>query len=202
MTRRISIMISERIVRLGGISQEKLNVISYGMELIISSIIGIFLLIGISIGFGQPFSWLAFLLGFVPLRVSAGGFHAKTHLLCYITIGGLFAACHLIAVGINLSPFFHIIVSMIAAVFVFLFAPIQSPQKPLTRHSRKTNRIASLVVVCIDIAIAIASFGSVIAIIPLHLHLFFLGNATSCLLLVVATIYQRKGGHSNEDQAA
>lgn len=201
MTKRISIMISEQIVRLGGISQEKLNVISYGMELIISSIIGILLLIGISIGLGQPFSWLAFLLGFVPLRVSAGGYHAKTHFLCYITIGGLFAACHLIAVGINLSPF-HVIVSMIAAVLVFLFAPIQSPQKPLTRDSRKTNRIASLVVVCIDIAIAIASFGLIIAIIPLHLHLFFLGVAASCLLLVVAAIYQRKGGYSNEDQTA
>lgn len=35
MTRRISIMISEQIVRLGGISQEKLNVISYGMELML-----------------------------------------------------------------------------------------------------------------------------------------------------------------------
>lgn len=200
MTRRISIIISEQIVRLGGISQEKLNVISYGMELIISSIIGIFLLIGISIGLGQPFSWLAFLLGFVPLRVSAGGYHAKTHFLCYITIGGLFAACHLIAVGINLSPLFHVFVSMIAAVLVFLFAPIQSPQKPLTRHSRKTNRIASLVVVCIDIAIAIASFGTIIANIPLHLHLFFLGIAASCALLIVAIIYPRKGGCSDEDQ--
>ena len=202
MTRRISIMISEQIVRLGGISQEKLNVISYGMELIISSIIGIILLIGISIGFGQPFSWLAFLLGFVPLRVSAGGCHAKTHLRCYITIGGLFAACHLIAVGINLSPLFHLIVSMIAAVLVFLFAPIQSPQKPLTRHYRKTNRIASLVVVCIDIAIAIASFGSIIAIIPLHLHLFFLGVTASCMLFIVEIFHLRKGGKSNEDQTA
>lgn len=200
MTRRIAKMLSDQIVRLGSISQERLNVISYGMELIISSIIGIFLLIGISIGFGQPFSWLAFLLGFVPLRVSAGGYHAKNHFLCYITIGGLFVVCQLTAAEIIISPFLPVIVSTIAAVLVLIFSPIQSPKKPLARQSRRANRIASLIVVCIDVAIASASFCLNIIMIPLHI--FFLGIAASCMLFIVEIFHQRKGGKSNEDQTS
>lgn len=56
-------------------SQEKIYI--YGFELLLSSVIGIMVLMMISITRGTAFAWLSYLLGFIPVRITGGGYHAS-----------------------------------------------------------------------------------------------------------------------------
>ena len=69
-------------------SQEKIYI--YGFELLLSSVIGIMVLMMISITRGTAFAWLSYLLGFIPVRITGGGYHAKTHFTCILSFSLLF----------------------------------------------------------------------------------------------------------------
>lgn len=93
MTRKISEMLTNTLMLSGAVSHEKQEVIIFGLELLISSIIGILIIIAISIIAGVPLLWIAFLLSFIPLRTTAGGYHALTHTGCNITFAITYIIC-------------------------------------------------------------------------------------------------------------
>lgn len=72
------------------IPTDKKAVYTYGLELLISDIVGISCIILISFLYGQRVMWIPYLIGFVPLRVLGGGYHAKTHLSCILFFSSLF----------------------------------------------------------------------------------------------------------------
>lgn len=81
--------ISQRIVRTWQSEQiipsESSEAYVYGVQLLLSTLVNIFCIAVVSVLAALPLAWIPFLVGFVPLRVSAGGFHAKTPLRCFIT---------------------------------------------------------------------------------------------------------------------
>ena len=55
----------------------------YGLELMLSSIIEILFIIALSPFFGNFVQTLIFFIGFIPLRIYSGGYHADTQLRCF-----------------------------------------------------------------------------------------------------------------------
>lgn len=188
--KKLSQKIAKQCIRLGATESEA--VLAFGIELMIISSVGIGIIIIISALLMRPLLWLPFLLGFVPVRKFAGGFHASTHLNCYIISALLFLCCILVSMHINLSNLILAIVSTVTWLVVFFLSPVAANNKPLKEMQRKKNRRISLIVVSLDVAIAVVLF--VTKWIGESAKIYFLGAFSASLSLVIAkvTTFMRK----------
>ena len=125
------------------------EVILYGMKVFLNNLMG-FLTITITASLaGCLFNTLAAYITAASIRIFAGGIHAKSPIICYISGTLLF-------VGIGLiSPFLRIInehnllavlfVSVVSLVIFILFAPVDTPNKPIKPMDKEKLRRLTLI---------------------------------------------------------
>ena len=134
--------VSQNIVK-----SEYEEIYAYGMEIILSTVFNGVIVLFIAILSDTVLPSLLFFTAFILMRRSAGGYHAKTHIGCMMIL----IAVHLMfMVLINVIPdsiipilsYFSIAYSCIS---VYLFAPVEHPNKPLSSDDRRKLRMKSLV---------------------------------------------------------
>ena len=117
------------------------------MEILLSTVINGIVVLFIAILSNTVLPSLFFFTAFILMRRSAGGYHARTHMGCMMIL----VAVHLMfMVLINVIPdsiipilsYFSIAYSCIS---VYLFAPVEHPNKPLSSDDRRKLRMKSLV---------------------------------------------------------
>jgi len=88
-----------------------------------------------------------FLLGFIPLRMFAGGFHAGNHLKCYLILVSVYILFLVALLSIPGAYIIYTIVpcSLSSLLLVFLFAPSEDMNKQISINDalqlRKGSRI-------------------------------------------------------------
>lgn len=128
------------------ISSDMLEVYVYGLELIFSTAANVLLMSLVSLIAKRPLSWLLFLIAFVPQRITAGGYHAKTHFQC-IFIGTVVFSASLLASKFIPENFWEPLffwISLINFLVVVALSPVQSKNKPLSKETATKNRHHSL----------------------------------------------------------
>ena len=91
MVQELARKTAKKMENQGVIASKTIPIYAYGLELLYSSLAGVVALIIISAILGKPFLWIPYLAGFVPLRLSGGGYHAKTHFHCIFTFSLLYS---------------------------------------------------------------------------------------------------------------
>lgn len=131
------------------IKNEEKDIYIYGIELIISSIINIFICMIISILFKNFINGLIFFISFSSLRRFTGGFHSKSFLRCNI----LFAIIVVITLLLNmyLSYIFDCVIATVVLITfsllsIVIFSPVYNDNKKLSENERKLYLIKSVVV--------------------------------------------------------
>lgn len=160
MIHKLAGTISSRLTDGGIIPRENISIYAYGMELLISSICGIVSLILISVALGHPFVWLPYLLGFVPLRVTGGGYHAKSHFKCIALFSSLFLLVTCLYQTFAISRQCLLISVVVATTVVLFFSPVEAYNKPLNNIRRKHVRASSLLFAAGTILIVFSSIQS------------------------------------------
>jgi accessory gene regulator B len=162
-------------------------VYSYGFELLLSTGLDVAGVIVISVLYGKPLAWLYFLLPVIPLRSTAGGYHAKTHLGCFFVFVIAFTALLNLAlyVPVIASPFVTTAISAACFLVVWALSPIPSENKPVSDVRRNVNRRKSLLLsgVCV-----VLSAASVLAGSPYQFlfSVFALGQLGAAVSLIAA----------------
>ena len=160
MLHKIATKLSEALARRGIFSLEDAEVYAYGLELLLSTAISILLVILISVLFSHPLSWLFFLLAFIPLRLTAGGYHANTHLMCIIVFSVGYAA--LMTLYVTTAGFFSpMLLTAVSAVCFCLdlwLSPVPTPNKPLADKEKRVNRRRSLLIAAVCLLLTALSF--------------------------------------------
>lgn len=134
--------VSQNIVK-----SEYEEIYAYGMEILLSTVINGIIVLFIAILSNTVLPSLLFFTAFILMRRSAGGYHAKTHIGCMMI---------LVAVHLMFIVLFHIIPESVipvltyfaiayACISVYLFAPIEHPNKPLSSGDRRKLRVKSLI---------------------------------------------------------
>ncbi len=151
-----------------------LDVCIYGLELIISSIIGAIIVLIASAILGDVWAGVIYLIALSSIRTFSGGYHAKTYLRCNIVLIITFALSYLaynyIVDNIRSAVNMMIIVCLALTVMVLLFmAPIENDNKMIMdRHKCKIFALCA----CISESLILfllynyLSFTPVIIIIP------------------------------------
>ena len=152
MIAQLSKRIASFFVHSKVIESENEQVYEYGLELLISSLLNSVIALVLALFSRTLWQCICFLVVFIFLRKSAGGFHAKTHLGCCSILAAV------LGIFIVLIKFVHIeeypIVSLAAVVFsiimILRFAPLEHENKPITEKGKTRLRKNSIVLALIS----------------------------------------------------
>lgn len=184
--------ITKQFIKHGSISEEKANVYAYGFEILISTIIyTIFFLITAAIT-GTLLESLLFWLGFFIVRTIAGGYHAKTYIFCHI----LFFLNHIAFIAIlKLTPssaitFLVLSLTLTSAICLFIFAPVDHPNKRFTENEQKKFRVGSLAYAFLTLIIISLAFAFHFQNEGLYLG-YSIGTFSATFSVVIAKIIKQ-----------
>lgn len=149
MQHYLSECVTDFLLRQGIIKNEEKDIYVYGTELIISSIINLFICLIISLLFKDFIDGLIFFISFSSLRRFTGGFHSKSFLRCNI----IFAIIVVMTLLFNMffsKIFDNVVATVILIIFsllsIVLFSPVYNANKKLSKYERKLFLIKSVVV--------------------------------------------------------
>lgn len=150
------------------IDDEKAEIITYGIELIIGEIPKIFLLFVLSfilgIGWYTVFAYVAL----IPYRASSGGFHLKTHVGCIIGSSVFYYGIVYLSKFIILNLVQKYIIIVIALIFgvimVSLYAPADTENIPIiSKKERKRKKVLSYITLMLTLTASVFIKDSIIS---------------------------------------
>lgn len=161
MINNLSSRLTDRLIAKGNITKDDRELYIYGFFILLSHI----MYFSLSAFFGLLFQCLIesliFYIAFQFIRMYAGGYHAKTETRCEILSTLSLLVCTAIIKLINTYNFQTLLlfVTILSAVCIFAFCPIDTPEKPLTEKEFKCFRkISWIILLVIAIVILISYF--------------------------------------------
>ena len=192
MIQKLSHELSEIWAAGGVVKAEDAEIFEYGMQLLLSSVINVLVVVLVSIIFRLPYAWIPFIAAFIPLRITAGGYHASTHILCILSFTGCFTLFLAIIQTISFisSEICLVVFAFISFIAVFILSPVQASNKPLTAKEAERNRKKSLVIAACFLMPAILSL-FLPALRCKYLAAFYLGELAAAISLIVVKVGDR-----------
>ncbi len=136
------------------VKSEHEEIYAYGMEILLSTIINGIIVIIIAAVTNTLLSSLIFFASFIMMRRTAGGYHANTHSGCM----AILAVIHLLFIifihicSLNIIPAFSIISVIYSCILVYIFSPVEHPNKPLSDTNKLKLRAQSIVfIICLSV---------------------------------------------------
>ncbi len=195
MIQKLSSVCAKNIISLGKVHNINEAVLRYGCELILTSIIGLLIMVGLSMLIGYPLAWVFFVMGFAPLRTTAGGYHADSHIRCYTVTSVMFLMGVFTAYEIRWSHFTYLAVSLFSALMVGFLAPVEAINKPLSAKRYRLNRNRSLILIFINCVIAVIF--AMLELVSEEVNMYYAGIFFASTSLVMGKIKNSlKGGKS------
>lgn len=161
----------------------------YGLELLLSTILNIAVMLGLSIAFGHVWLFIPYIVAFIPLRIFAGGYHAKHHLSCIFLNAIVYLGC-LIAINMLSTPVMIlacIIESCFSFAMIFQFAPVPAKNKPLSVKEYKRNRYVSLTLSSLFLVLCMLFYSTHVLAFR-WCRMLYCGQATATILLILGKI--------------
>ena len=147
MSKRISsFFILNKIIK-----EEDKEVYEYSLELLLSSLFNLGAVILIALFTRRVLEAALFVLGFVPLRSFAGGYHASTHFRCFLILLFTFSLFILVTYFIpnNFIVPLTIVFTFSSILLVFFLSPVEDSNKPFSdqeaKKFKKKSRLGILV---------------------------------------------------------
>lgn len=153
------------------IPAEDAPIYSYGLELLLSTVINIIVMICISLIVGKPLIMVPYILAFIPLRIFSGGYHSKTHVNCII----FNATLYIVAINSIYIVLLHNVtiictfLNFISLFLVIAFSPVAAKNKPLTHYEVIQYRKYSIYISIFIMVISLILYR--LCIIDSHLYI-------------------------------
>ncbi|MCL2628194.1 MAG: accessory gene regulator B family protein [Oscillospiraceae bacterium] len=132
---------------LGVIDKSDVDIYVYGLELLLYSILNLIAILTTAVLYGYMFESIILIIILVPFQAFGGGYHAKTHLRCFLIMYiGWWIVVHIIPM---ISIFVATIICVSSVIVVFLLAPIPNENVPMSENQRhKMRRIVRIIALC------------------------------------------------------
>lgn len=134
----IAEQLTQRLVLSGKIKESKQDIIRYGFEISISTLLIFVSILILSILFFENYDGIVFTLFFASVRVFSGGLHASTYYRCYILSLSVFC---FIAIGAAIFPIYSVCLKM--AVILLCYSYIYAKTPRINKNHPISERIAA-----------------------------------------------------------
>lgn len=132
-------------------NKEKCEIITYGMEAIISTTLSVTAALIISSITGKFAECICFLFTFMPLRTYAGGYHASNYIKCFLLfMVDLFIGNIILSVGQEWYILISMCASGVALLTIWLYSPVTDANHPLSNRQRKNSRRKSIYILIME----------------------------------------------------
>ena len=131
MFNKIASQIADQLEASGIIKSEDKSLYTYGLQQGLIILLNITTTIILGCIFGKVVQAIMFTVLYMPLRRFAGGYHAKTPMRCYIYSTLLVAVILILSQYLEQHFWMLIILSVLSAVAIALFSPVEDQHKPL-----------------------------------------------------------------------
>ena len=190
MISRMSRSISAFFVVHGIIPDEEKEVYEYSFEILLSTTASLLYVVILSVISKTILLTALYLLGFIPLRLIAGGYHAKNHFRCFLILVFAYSGFLMINRFLPVEYMLPIIIlCVLSTVFlVFLLAPSEDKNKTLSsaentrfkRLSRFTVIAYAALIFLLSIVIPDRSFAVSVALGNYTIGIALLANSIKC----------------------
>ncbi|WP_317368913.1 accessory gene regulator B family protein [uncultured Tyzzerella sp.] len=141
------------------IKKEDEEIYSYGFNQIVFVALNLITTLVIGVVFNKTFESILFMFTYIPIRVYAGGYHARTKLGCYIfSVLMLISVCYILKLNLLQNSLLIIILSIVSSGIILYLAPIEDKNKLLDEieikvYKKRTirNLTIVLIVLCITL---------------------------------------------------
>ncbi|NBH16146.1 hypothetical protein D3Z55_01360 [Clostridiaceae bacterium] len=145
MLRFIAEKCTDVLLKQGVIEAAKKPIYIYGFELFWSTFSAILSILFLGICFGYWKHAVVFLLCFVPIRTTAGGYHAKTYGTCFFLTNFTAVVCVLVSCWLWIWRSWWVegilwLAGMISFLYIWRNAPVQSEKHSLKPENVIKNR--------------------------------------------------------------
>lgn len=189
MIHRLSKNITAFFISRDLIEDKEREVVQYGAEIIISTLIGFGVILGAGACLGDFQFAVVYLFFIVPIRMCVGGYHAKTYFSCNLIFLLFFLAG--ILLNIKLEDTGYNIVSIInlcSSILIFYTAPIENKNKRISEGKKRAFKKMDL---------GIYLFSGISGLITVNLYLIdvlniVLLNVTILLIMAKGVDYYEK----------
>ncbi len=143
MLNNIAFKITQRLSKSLILTDIDKNIITYGLEMFISTVTSATSILILSILLGNAIYSLLFFIFFYSLRIFCGGFHATTYTRCFIITNLIFVSSVLISKLISFINTLYIlpVVLLFSFLVVFSLSPIQNKNHPYSKERFSKYRL-------------------------------------------------------------
>ncbi len=115
---------------------DKKEVVTYGFEILVSTVINVIIVLLIGFINKRLFETILFLISFMPLRTYSGGYHATTHMRCFLILLGCVMVQYVLlnSLPINIINVLSITMLVYGEIVIFILAPIIDNNHPMSKQ--------------------------------------------------------------------
>ena len=156
---RLAIKFVNRLISSSIIEKEDAEIYIYGFKEMVFVALNLITTIFIGLIFNKIFEVILFMITYIPIRVYAGGYHARTKLRCYIfSVLMLISVCYILKLYLLKDYLLIVILAIISSSIVLYLAPVEDENKLLDEieikvYTKRTirNLVITLIALCITL---------------------------------------------------
>lgn len=142
-----------KFIQSGSIQEDEKALYIYGLQQGFFIILNVVTIMIIGSANGMFWESILFMVAYLPLRSFAGGFHAKSPMLCYLYSITLISA---VLLAIRFIPWTNSIclgLAVIAGVVIFILSPVEDFNKPLDQIETVIYKKWTRIILAVESAI-------------------------------------------------
>lgn len=129
------------------ITNKEKDICCYGMEVILSTIIGFGVILVLSCILGKLSFGIFYLIYIVPIRMSVGGYHAKSYFKCNIIFAIFFVLAFLLCENQTVQGFKVLAyINLVSVFFIMRYAPLENENKKLSDSKKNIYKHVNILI--------------------------------------------------------
>lgn len=151
MLEKLSAQITEKLKSKEIISTSNEEVCAYGLRQIFSTLINVGTMLLIGMFMQMPVEAILFTIGYIPIRIYAGGYHASTPQRCWAFSAVMLWLALCIVKYIPIGNWcISLILSLISGIVILLLSPVEDQNKMLDEAEHHVYHIRTILVFLIE----------------------------------------------------
>lgn len=171
---KTSVYIADILEQQNKFAHEDKEVYRYGIQQGMNLALNILTTIVIGVLCRMLYQSLLFLVCYMPLRSFCGGYHAKTHLRCYIYSVIMITSILLVAKYTAFNIVLYEILVLISLIIILLLAPVEDENKKLDNVEKRVFRKRAYIIAFLEV---------------LLYHLFWFMHLMNCCKIISTVLF-------------
>lgn len=183
--------ITNILIQNGVAIPENENQYIYGLEVTLEKTITYTVLIILSIYLKLLIPSILFIIFFITLRGSTGGYHASTFFKCFVSTIFMYLSCSMVLVPFFIKEKVYIyFILLIASIIIILLAPMNHPNLDMDSDEIKRCKRDARIILLLELTYF--EIGGYLGINPIYIIFPIIGVIMCAILLAIAKIMKQE----------